>query len=245
MKSRDISISGYRPRESNPGFRGNLWYNYQLRCGGCIKIWYSLRSVAGIVPQITTESWVRIPGPISGDRNISRFHHNTLQHTATHCNTLQAQHISRWNLQGVGDSWNRMSSGWIFRPCKIVGELCKEWVTLETGWVLVEFVDLMKWLWVNLFHFCWRWVKIFCVWWVNLTFVNTCFFKFGISTYFLFPSHSLTDFKKRVPKDVGWFIRDLGSVVKSAALKKSCYPQVPGSIPAENTSTQIHMDLSK
>ena len=34
-------------------------------------------------------------------------------------------------------------------------------------------------------------------------------------------------------------------VVKSAALKKSSYPQVPGSIPAENTSTQIHMDLSK
>jgi len=24
MKSRDISISGYRPRDSNPGFRGNL-----------------------------------------------------------------------------------------------------------------------------------------------------------------------------------------------------------------------------
>jgi len=34
-------------------------------------------------------------------------------------------------------------------------------------------------------------------------------------------------------------------VVKSAALKKSGYPQVGGSIPAENTSTQIHMDLSK
>jgi len=30
-----------------------------------------------------------------------------------------------------------------------------------------------------------------------------------------------------------------------AALKKSSYPQVPGSIPAANTSTQIHMDLSK
>jgi len=29
----------------------------------------------------------------------------------------------------------------------------------------------------------------------------------------------------------------------SAALKKSGYPQVPGSIPAENT--QIHMDSSK
>jgi len=25
--------------------------------------------------QITTESWVRFPGPISGDRNISRFDH--------------------------------------------------------------------------------------------------------------------------------------------------------------------------
>ena len=33
-------------------------------------------------------------------------------------------------------------------------------------------------------------------------------------------------------------------MVKSAALNKSSYPQVPGSIPAENTSTQIHMDLS-
>ena len=28
-----------------------------------------------VVPQITTESWVRIPGLISGDRNIPRFHH--------------------------------------------------------------------------------------------------------------------------------------------------------------------------
>ena len=42
---RDISISGYRPRDSNPGFHGNLRYNNQVRCGGCIKIWYSLRSV--------------------------------------------------------------------------------------------------------------------------------------------------------------------------------------------------------
>ena len=33
--------------------------------------------------------------------------------------------------------------------------------------------------------------------------------------------------------------------MKSAALKKSGYPQVPGSIPAENTSTQIHMDLKQ
>jgi len=37
----------------------------------------------------------------------------------------------------------------------------------------------------------------------------------------------------------------LSSVVKSAGLNKFSYPQVPGSIPAENTSTQIHMDLSK
>jgi len=51
--------------------------------------------------------------------------------------------------------------------------------------------------------------------------------------------------KKRVPKDFWWFIRHLGSVVKSAALQKFSYPQVPGSIPAANTSTQIHMDLSK
>jgi len=47
MKSRDISISGYRLRDSNPGFRGNLRYNYKLRYAGCIKIWYSLRSVTG------------------------------------------------------------------------------------------------------------------------------------------------------------------------------------------------------
>ena len=33
--------------------------------------------------------------------------------------------------------------------------------------------------------------------------------------------------------------------MESAALKKSGYPQVPGSIPAENMSNQIHMDLSK
>ena len=34
-------------------------------------------------------------------------------------------------------------------------------------------------------------------------------------------------------------------MVKSAAPKKSGYLQVPGSIPAENTSTPVHMDLSK
>ena len=51
--------------------------------------------------------------------------------------------------------------------------------------------------------------------------------------------------KKRVLKDSRWFIRHLGSLVKSVALQKSSYPQVPGSIPAENTSIQIHMDLSK
>jgi len=51
--------------------------------------------------------------------------------------------------------------------------------------------------------------------------------------------------QKRVLKDFRWFIRHLSSVVKSAALKKPCYPQVPGSILAEITSTQIHMDLSK
>jgi len=50
---------------------------------------------------------------------------------------------------------------------------------------------------------------------------------------------------QKVLKDFRWFISHLSSVVKSAALKKSCYPQVPSSIPAENTSTQIHMDLSK
>jgi len=50
---------------------------------------------------------------------------------------------------------------------------------------------------------------------------------------------------RRVLRDFWSFIRYLGSVVESAALKKSGYPQVPGSIPAENMSTQIHMDLSK
>jgi hypothetical protein len=37
----------------------------------------------------------------------------------------------------------------------------------------------------------------------------------------------------------------LSSVVRSAGLNIFSYPQVPGSIPAENTSNQIHMDLSK
>jgi hypothetical protein len=50
---------------------------------------------------------------------------------------------------------------------------------------------------------------------------------------------------KRVLKDFRFFICHLRSVVKSASLKKSCYLQVPGWIPAENTSSQIHMDLSK
>jgi len=30
---------------------------------------------------------------------------------------------------------------------------------LKTGWVVGEFVDVTR-MWVNLFHFCWRWVKI-------------------------------------------------------------------------------------
>ena len=47
------------------------------------------------------------------------------------------------------------------------------------------------------------------------------------------------------PKGFSVIIRHLSSMVKSAVLKKSSYPQVPGSIPAENTSTQIHMDLCK
>jgi len=29
-----------------------------------------------VLPQVTTESWVRFPGLISRDQNISRFHHN-------------------------------------------------------------------------------------------------------------------------------------------------------------------------
>jgi len=51
--------------------------------------------------------------------------------------------------------------------------------------------------------------------------------------------------KSGYPQVPGSIIRHLRSMVKSAALKKSGYPQVPDSIPAENTSTQIHMDLSK
>ena len=43
----------------------------------------------------------------------------------------------------------------------------------------------------------------------------------------------LRDKPERVPRDF------------RATLKKSDYPQVPGSIPAQNTSTQIHMDLRK
>ena len=52
-------------------------------------------------------------------------------------------------------------------------------------------------------------------------------------------------FSKRVLTDFQWFIRHLISVVKNAALMRSSYPQVPGLIPAENTSAQIHIDLSK
>ena len=37
MKSGEISVSGYWPRELNPGFRGNLWYNYQLCNGDSIR----------------------------------------------------------------------------------------------------------------------------------------------------------------------------------------------------------------
>jgi len=40
-------------------------------------------------------------------------------------------------------------------------------------------------------------------------------------------------------------VEGVSLVVKSAEPKKISCPQVPGSIPAENMSTQIHMDLSK
>jgi len=51
------------------------------------------------------------------------------------------------------------------------------WV--KPGWLLGEFVDVTK-MWVNLFHFCWRWVKIF--WrWMNLSFSPISFFKSVIS----------------------------------------------------------------
>ena len=46
-------------------------------------------------------------------------------------------------------------------------------------------------------------------------------------------------------KDFRWFIRHPSSVMKGAALEKSIYPQFSGSIPAENKSSRIHMDLSK
>jgi len=42
---------------------------------------------------------------------------------------------------------------------------------------------------------------------------------------------------KRVLRDLRWFIRHLSSVVKSAGLNKFSYLQVPGSNPAENTSS--------
>jgi len=56
--------------------------------------------------------------------------------------------------------------------------------------------------------------------------------------------HNVTICKKKNEQSVK---KQSSSVVKSVALrlKKSCYPQVPGSIPAENTSTQIRMDLRK
>ena len=97
----------------------------------------------------------------------------------------------------------------------------------------------------------------------------TCDFIFVVSIYIKVHNHSrmgschsydtcksalFPDFRrdswhnlltKRVLKDYRWSICHLISVVKSAALKKSCYLQVPGSILAKNTSTQIHMDLSK
>ena len=66
MKSGDISVSGYRPRESNPGFRGNLRYNYQLRQGGCIKLDESIHGVAVEIPTNHRE----IPGSTPGRYNL-------------------------------------------------------------------------------------------------------------------------------------------------------------------------------
>jgi len=45
--------------------------------------------------------------------------------------------------------------------------------------------------------------------------------------------------------DLQWFIRHLKSVNTSVAPDRNMgHPQVPGSIPAENLRTQIHMDLN-
>jgi len=107
------------------------------------------------------------------------------------------------------------------------------------------------------------------IYWCKYGFLYTCDFIFVVSIYIKVRNHSpvgschswdtwksalFPDFRrdswqnlftKRVLKDYRWSICHLISVVKSAALKKSCYLQVPGSILAKNTSTQIHMDLSK
>jgi len=73
MKSGDIFVSGYWPRESNPSFRGNCGTTtvtprrlYRDLIQSPWRNWYSSTAV-------TTESWIRIPGPISRDKNISRF----------------------------------------------------------------------------------------------------------------------------------------------------------------------------
>jgi len=52
-------------------------------------------------------------------------------------------------------------------------------------------------------------------------------------------------YSREGPEGFSVIHRHLSSVMKIAGLNKSSYPQVPGSIPAENTSIQIHMDLSK
>jgi len=77
------------------------------------------------------------------------------------------------------------------------------------------------------------------------TYVAFCDFSTAFPSIHRGKLLSLLCIYKRVLRDFRWFIRHLSSVVKSAGLNKFSYPQVPGSIPAENTSTQIYMDLSK
>jgi hypothetical protein len=86
---------------------------------------------------------------------------------------------------------------------------CVRWV--NTGWVVGEFVDITK-IWVNLFHFCWWWVKfdIFTRFLFQMCRFHPLFFhpllfpasptcRFHllvdfVFTHFFFPFHPLADF---------------------------------------------------
>jgi len=101
MKSGDILISGYWPRESNPGFRDNCGTNTSYATEDVSRP-FILRGVTSISTAVITESWVRFPGPISRDTNLSRFCNSYFFVSVEKLMEIGATHYSNFSIFILG-----------------------------------------------------------------------------------------------------------------------------------------------